>query len=253
MSRPATRLLAMLELLQERGTATGPQIAQRLGVDRRTVRRYVSALQELGIPVEGERGRGGGYRLRPGFRLPPLMLSDDEALAVVLALAASRQLGLGSDHVAVDGALAKLRRVLPDALRARAEDLEAVLGFTAPAGRAAPAPGATILLLANAVRRGRRIHARHETSDGAVTHRELSPYGLVLHRGRWYLAAYDHAREAMRIFRVDRLGTPRLGVAARAAPEGFDPVAHVVGALVDVPWERHADAELDAAARRLGG
>src|SRR5215208_7534506 len=115
---PATRLLAFLEILQDRPFVTGQELAERLEVDLRTVRRYAAAVQQLGFPVEGERGPAGGYRLRPGYKLPPLMLSEDEATAVVLGLAAARRLGLG-DADGADGALVKIHRVLPDALRRR--------------------------------------------------------------------------------------------------------------------------------------
>lgn len=132
MLATTARLLELLELLQARPVATGAEIAGRLAVDRRTVRRYIAALQELGIPVEGERGVGGGYRLRPGYRLPPLMLTDGEAVAAVLGLAAARRLGLDGAAQAADQALAKIYRVLPAALRQRVEALEAALGCTAP-------------------------------------------------------------------------------------------------------------------------
>ena len=125
MLEPSARLLDLLELLQARPLITGREIADRLEIDRRTVRRYVAALQELGIPVEGQRGVGGGYRMRPGFRLPPLMLTEDDAVAVVLGLLAAGRLGAD-----VEDALAKIHRVLPDALRRRVEALEATLAFT---------------------------------------------------------------------------------------------------------------------------
>src|SRR5918994_1801138 len=118
MASPTSRLLELLELLQAQPLTTGREIADRLGVDARTVRRYVGLLQRLGIPIEGQRGVGGGYRIRPGYRLPPLMLGDDEAVAVVLGLLAAR----GS--AAVDGALAKINRVLPSTLRRQVEALE---------------------------------------------------------------------------------------------------------------------------------
>ena len=113
MLATTARLLELLEMLQERPVTTGGEIAGRLAVDRRTVRRYVAALQALGIPVEGERGAGGGYRLRPGYRLPPLMLTDDEAVAAVLGLSAARRLGLDIAADGADRALAKIHRVLP--------------------------------------------------------------------------------------------------------------------------------------------
>ncbi|MGH3132255.1 MAG: helix-turn-helix transcriptional regulator, partial [Gaiellaceae bacterium] len=130
MLAPTARLLDLLELLQTYPLTTGREIADRLGVDGRTVRRYVTALQDLGIPVEGQRGVGGGYRIRPGYRLPPLMLDDDQAVTVALGVIMARRLGLSSSAESVDGALAKIHRVLPDALRRRVEALEATLDFT---------------------------------------------------------------------------------------------------------------------------
>src|SRR5512144_2739225 len=123
MQTPTARLLELLELLQARPLTTGGEIAARLAIDRRTVRRYIAALQDLGIPVEGQRGVGGGYRVRPGYRLPPLMLSDDEAVVVVLGLIAAGRLGLSSSPEAVEGALVKIHRVLPDGLRRQVEAL----------------------------------------------------------------------------------------------------------------------------------
>src|SRR5882672_1813505 len=141
MLAPTSRLLELLELLQTRPLLTGTEIADRLAVDRRTVRRYIAALQELGIPVEGQRGVGGGYRVRPGYRLPPLMLNDDEAVVVVLGLVAARQVAPAGTTESVDGALAKIHRVLPEALRRRVEALETTLGFTTTAAAGAPVAG----------------------------------------------------------------------------------------------------------------
>jgi predicted DNA-binding transcriptional regulator YafY len=250
---PTARLLELLELLQTRPLVTGREIADLLAVDRRTVRRDISALQRLGNPVEGERGVGGGYRLRPGYRLPPLMLSEDEATAVVLGLTAARRLGLGADGA--DGALAKIHRVLPDALRRRVEALEAALAFTAPATTGEPPAGETALLLAEAIRRRRRIRVSYRSFAGEETKRELSPYGLVVHSGRWYLAAYDHARSALRTFRVDRIGRAAIGAVAMPAPDGFDALAHVSRSLAQVPWpwevEVLLELPIDEAKRRV--
>lgn len=243
---PTSRLLELLELLQARPVATGSELAGRLGVNRRTVRRYVAALQDLGIPVEGQRGSGGGYRLRPGYRLPPLMLSGDEAVVVVLGLTAARRLGLDTESPAADEALAKVFRVLPAELRRRAEALERALGFTAETTGAAPVAGADVLLLADAVRRRRRVRARYRSFAGEVSLRELSPHGLVVHAGRWYLAAFDHGRGEARTFRVDR--TSRLALLdgpAEPPPDGFDPVAQVTASLARVPWAWEAEVLLD--------
>src|SRR5919108_2629067 len=162
---PATRLLAFLEILQDRPFVTGAELAERLEVDGRTVRRYATQVQELGFPVEGERGPAGGYRLRPGYKLPPLMLTEDEATAVVLGLHAARRLGLPTS----DEALAKIHRVLPARLRARTESLENV-AFTAPTG-IAPA-SETALTLADAAERKRRVTARYTSHGGEETRRD---------------------------------------------------------------------------------
>jgi predicted DNA-binding transcriptional regulator YafY len=237
----------MLEMLQAHPLMTGREIAERLGIDARTVRRYTAALQALDIPVEGQRGVGGGYRMRPGFRLPPLMLNDEEAVAVVM--------GLIGTSGPVDGALAKILRVLPAPLRARVEALEQSLGFTAlPSG--APVGGAVALALADAIRRRRRVRFAYRSFSGDATQRDVSPHGLVVHAGRWYLAAHDHGRDDLRTFRVDRmtsLAVAREGAVQPAA--GFDAVAYVSLSLTRVPWtwevEVLLDLPLDEAAARL--
>jgi predicted DNA-binding transcriptional regulator YafY len=256
MLAPTARLLELLELLQARPLTTGREIAAALDVDPRTVRRYIEALQELGIPVEGQRGVGGGYRVRPGFRLPPLMLSEDEAVVVVLGLVAARREGLDGERGSVDGALAKVHRVLPDTLRRKAEALEATLAFTRAARQGAPVAGESVLLIADAIRRRRQIRTEYRTHAGERSRRALSPHGLVFHAGRWYLAAFDHLRDALRTFRVDRMSSiTLLREAAVAAPAGFDAVEHVSAALAQVPWGHEVevvlDLSLDEARRRL--
>jgi predicted DNA-binding transcriptional regulator YafY len=243
---PTARLLELLELLQAQPLLTGREIADRLEIDPRTVRRYVGALQELGIPVEGQRGVGGGYRIRPGYRLPPLMLTDDEAVTVALGVQAAGRLGLSGSAEAADGALLKIRRVLPDGLRRRVEALEATLDFTSRARKVAPVRGDTVLLLADVIRRRRRVRGTYRAFSGEETRRELSPHGLVVHSGRWYLAAHDHLRDDLRTFRVDRMR--RLRAIAEAAvdpPDGFDAVAYVSTSLARVPWHWEVEVVLD--------
>jgi predicted DNA-binding transcriptional regulator YafY len=254
MPTPASRVLELLELLQTRPLTTGREIADRLAINGRTVRRYVETLQELGIPVEGERGVGGGYRLRPGYRLPPLMLGDDEAVAVALGLIAAGRQGLSS----AEGALAKIQRVLPELLRRRVEALETTLGFTMPPTVGSPVAGQTVLLLADAIRRRHRVRARYRSFEGEETERELSPHGLVVHSGRWYLAAHDHARRDLRTFRVDRMSrVSAVDRSALAPPAGFEPVDHVSRSLARIPWpweiEVVLDLSVDQAAQRLPG
>jgi predicted DNA-binding transcriptional regulator YafY len=255
MASPTSRLLELLELLQARPLTTGREIADRLGIDARTVRRYVGVLQNLGIPIEGQRGVGGGYRIRPGYRLPPLMLGDDEAVVVVLGLLATRASGPDATSDAVDGALAKINRVLPATLRRQVEALEETLGFTTTT-RGAPADAAAVLMLADAIRRGRRLRATYRTFSGEESERELSPHGLVVHSGRWYLAAHDHTRDEPRTFRVDRMWRTALAEGAFVPPpEGFDAVAHVTHSLASVPWKWEVevllDLPVDEAAQRI--
>jgi predicted DNA-binding transcriptional regulator YafY len=255
MPSPTSRLLELLELLQARPLTTGREIADRLRIDARTVRRYVGVLQELGIPIEGQRGVGGGYRIRPGYRLPPLMLGDDEAVVVVLGLLATRGNGADGSSAAVDGALAKINRVLPSTLRRQVEALEETLGFTTTTA-GAPADAAAVLLVADAIRRRRRLRTGYRTFAGEESERELSPHGLVVHSGRWYLAAHDHARDDLRTFRVDRMWRTALAdTSALAPPEDFDAVAYVSRSLASVPWtwevEVLLDLPVDEAAKRL--
>ena len=256
MLTPTARLLELLELLQAQPLITGRQISDRLGIDPRTVRRYVEALKDLGIPVEGQRGVGGGYRIRPGYRLPPLMLTDDEAVAVALGVQAAGRLGLSGSADAVEGALVKIHRVLPDGLRRRVEALEATLDFTGGAKRGAPVRGDAVLLLADAIRRRRRIRTTYRAFSGEETRRELSPHGLVVHSGRWYLAAHDHLRDDLRTFRVDRMRRLRVVAdPAEAPPDSFDAVAYVSTSLARTPWrwevEVHLELSVDEAARRV--
>ena len=236
---PATRLLAFLEILQDRPFVTGQELAERLEVDLRTVRRYAQAVQQLGFPVEGARGPAGGYRLKPGYKLPPLMLTEDEATAVVVGLHSARRLGVPTS----EKALAKIQRVLPARLRARTESLEKV-AFTSPEGT--PPASETALTLAEAAQRGRRVSAQYTSYEGAETDRDLSPYGLVVHGGRWYLAAYDHGREDLRTFRVDRMRSVEMHGAGRPPEPGFDAVEHVLRSFARVPWTHECVVELSS-------
>src|SRR3954467_2995142 len=138
MYSPTTRVLTVLELLQSRHRVTGAEIAERLEVHIRTVRRYIATLEELGMPVAAERGRYGAYRLMPGFKLPPLMLNEEEALATTVGLLAARRLGLGGTAAGVEGGIVKLERVLPLPLRERVRAVEETLVLDLPGSRAEP-------------------------------------------------------------------------------------------------------------------
>jgi predicted DNA-binding transcriptional regulator YafY len=235
MYHPTTRVLAVLELLQAHPGLSGSELARRLEVDRRTVRRYVEMLQDLGIPVEAERGRYGGYRLRPGFKLPPLMLTEDEALAVTLGLLAAQRLGLTAAAPAVEGALAKVERVLPTAVGERVRTVQETLGFTLVPPAQPPADTATVLALTMAVQRAQRVRLDYRSFRGEQTERTLDPYGVVFHAGRWYAVGHDHLRGEVRIFRLDRVLRVELLEATFQRPTGFDSTSYLLAALPKVP------------------
>jgi predicted DNA-binding transcriptional regulator YafY len=246
LSTPTSRLLALLELLQERPLITGRQIGEHLRIGPRTVRRYIASLEELGIPVEGQRGAGGGYRIRPGYRLPPLMLTNDEAVLCSLGLLVAQRLGLDSENDAAEGARAKLHRVLPTTLRRQVEALESSLGFTTPPLTGVPPQSDTMLDLAGAIRRRRLVRLAYRSHEGERSQRRVSPYGLVVHGGRWYLAAHDHDRGEPRTFRVDRIsGIAVVEGALQDPPHDFDPVAYVSSSLARVPWAWEVEVLLE--------
>ncbi len=257
MSRPTTRLLAFLELLQDRPGIGGQELADRLEVGPRTVRRYATKLQELGIPVEAQRGPAGGYRLRRGYRMPPLMLDNDEGTAVTLGLLTARRLAIDSSEPAVDSALAKILRVLPAPLRERALAIHEAVDVAQPARPSEPAPTETVVALAQAIRRNRRVRIRHRALDGRETTRDVDPLGIVFHTNRWYLAAYDYLREERRTFRIDRvLAVDERSSSRRPIPDDFDPVDHVMRSLAQGGWRHEVEvvfhATLDDVERRVG-
>jgi len=243
----AARVLALLELLQARPGLTGPELAARLEIDQRTVRRHLATLEALGVPVVAERGRYGGYRLLPGYKLPPLMLTGDEAVAVVLGLLAAVRTGLHTAAPAVASAQAKIDRVLPAELRERTRAVADTLGFSTSARAAVGAPAAEVLLaLGQATRDHRRVRLRYTSWAGEASERELDPFGLVFHAGRWYVTGHDRLRDAVRTFRLDRIGEVREVGAAVAPPAGFDAVGTVVAGLAGVTWANPVEVLLHA-------
>jgi predicted DNA-binding transcriptional regulator YafY len=241
MSRPASRLLAFLELLQSRPVVDGRAAATDLGVTERTIRRYAVALHDIGIPVDGQPGVGGGYRLRAGTRLPPLMLSDDEATAVAFGLVVAERRGItGGD------ALAKIMRVLPERLGRRIERLRDEVTLLGEPASAPPASSETLLVVAEAVRRRRSLEIDYVRADGRASHRVIEPLGLVSRRGRWYVPAQDRASGELRTFRADRIGRAEIGDPAAPREPSFDPAAHVIRMLARLPYEWRVEVLVDA-------
>lgn len=239
MARSAAHVLTLLELLQSGGVRTAAELADRLGVDQRTVRRYVDHLVDLDVPVESVRGRYGGYRLAAGYRMPPLMLSDDEALAVLLGLVAGQRAGLmTAAGTASETAAAKVRRVLPRRLADRLAAVLESLAFTAEP-REFPAPDAGVLLaVADAVHHHRPVSIRYATADGRRSERTLHPYGLVAHAGRWYVTGADPGIGEDRTFRLDRIAEVRPLPGSFEPPVGLDPAQRVLSGLAQAPY-RH--------------
>ncbi|WP_225727270.1 MULTISPECIES: YafY family protein [unclassified Nocardia] len=252
MTRPTARVLALLEILQTGGIHTVGQLSARLGVDERTVRRYITHLTDLDIPVLSMRGRYGGYRLAPGYRMPPLMLSDDEALAVLLGLLAGRRAGWSTAAVhAADSAAAKLRRILPETLAARLETLLRTVEFTTE-----PRPGTTpeigiLLLLAEATRDRRPVAITHLGRDGRRGDRTVHPYGIVAHAGRWYVTGADSTSGETRSFRLDRITTATALPGTFTPPDEFEPAAHLLSALARMPYRHEVSVRVQGTAAQI--
>ncbi|SEC13872.1 YafY family protein [Streptomyces sp. PAN_FS17] len=213
----SARLLRLLSLLQAHRDWSGAELAGRLGVTPRTVRRDVDRLRELGYPVNASPGTGGGYQLGAGAELPPLLLDDDEAVAVAVGLRTAAGQGIEGIGETSVRALAKLEQVLPNRLRRRVGALNA---FTVPMLRG-PQPSAVdpavLTELANLCRDSERLRFEYRDHEGASTRRSIEPHRLVCSERRWYLVAWDLDREDWRTFRVDRV-TPKPPHGPRFAP-----------------------------------
>jgi len=200
----------MLELLQDRPGITGPALADELGVTTRTIRRYVVTLQDMGIPVEPAAGRTGGYWLRPGFRMPPLMFSAEEAIGLAVALLNTRTSNTATLPTPVANALGKIERALPQELANQIATIRE--GFRMaenpwPESDAFPNPLVLATLIQGAMT-NQRCWIRYGRPDGDLTDqtaREVDPYGVIAYYGRWYMHGWCHLRKGPRTFRVDRV------------------------------------------------
>ncbi|WP_052664617.1 helix-turn-helix transcriptional regulator [Nitriliruptor alkaliphilus] len=207
---PTVRLLRLVALLQQRPEWAGPELADRLEVTPRTVRRDISRLRDLGYAVDAVPARGGGYRLRAGSALPPLVLTDDEAVVLAVGLRAATLSGVSDSSDTAVSALAKLEQLLPGRLRARVAALgEDVISLGGGAVGAATDP-AVLAALALACRRAERVALAYTDARGATTRRDVDAYRVVHAGHRWYLVAHDVRRAAWRTFRVDRVGSAEL-------------------------------------------
>jgi predicted DNA-binding transcriptional regulator YafY len=239
MQRPATRLLAVLELLQAHGRLPGSVLAAKVGVDIRTLRRYIAALEDLGIPVMAERGRHGGYALVAGFKLPPMMFTDDEALALSIGLLAARQLGLANAAPATASARAKLERVMPAKLQRRARAIDETVAVDLAQGIAAAGDNEALHTLSTAAQARQRVRLRYRNPQGEASERDFDPYGLVWRSGGWYVVGHCRLRGGVRSFRLDRILEVTALPASFGRPEGFDARGHLDHSIATLP-RRHA-------------
>lgn len=226
MYDPIMRVLTVLEILQTRESVSGAELAQRLEVNSRTVQRYIARLQDLCIPVESTRGVGGAYRLKPGFRLPPMMFTDEEAFALTLGLRALRYLGLSAFAPAAEGAAAKLGRVLPDSLRESASAVDEVVAVE-PGPWVVSTSAESLICVCSAIRTRRLLVFDYQSHDRTFSHREVEPYGLVHMDGRWYMVGRCRMRAALRTFRLDRVSELEQTNETFERPGHFDAKAHL--------------------------
>ena len=203
MYSPTTRLLAILELLQSQPQMSGSQLAERLEISKRTVRRYIVMLQDMGIPIEAERGPQGAYYLGRGDKLPPLMFNNAEALALVMGLLAIRAFQLPIETAAIEGALAKIERVMPEALLDQVRALQTAIMFSASPPTLLQ-PG-FVSLLSVAVQKEQRVYLHYLAFNGDSSAGTFDPYGIVYHMGYWYTVGFCHLRQDLRTFRIDRI------------------------------------------------
>ena len=208
MADPTSRILRLLSLLQTHRFWSGLELADRLEVSPRTLRRDIDRIRELGYPVKASRGIAGGYQLQAGASLPPLLLDDDEAIAIAVGLRTATGGSVAGIEEASLRALAKLEPVLPTRLRRRVHALGA---FTEPLTYRRPATidAETLITLAQACRDDERLQFEYRRRDGQTATRAVEPHRLVSVGQRWYLVAWDVHRQDWRTFRVDRLASPR--------------------------------------------
>ncbi len=249
MLETSARLLRLLALLQTPRDWTGGELAERLGVSGRTVRTDVERLRTLGYPVLATRGSAGGYRLGAGASMPPLLLDDEEAVAVAVGLRTAAG-GVAGNAEASLRALAKLRQVMPSRLRHRVNTLQTYT-VPVPSDRPGPAVAPDVLTaLAAACRAHERLRFDYTTHAGDAVRREVEPYRLVTWGRRWYLLAFDLDRAGWRTFRVDRL-TPRVPTGPRFTPRDLpdgDVADYVSGRVSAAAWRYRARVTVHAPA-----
>jgi predicted DNA-binding transcriptional regulator YafY len=255
MANTSARTLRLLSLLQTHRFWPGSELSKRMGVSPRTLRRDIDRLRELGYPVQAQRGNEGGYQLAAGAALPPLLLDDEEAVAIAVGLQAAAHGGIEDIAESSVRALAKVTQVMPARLRHR---VEALTAMTVPAtwGTTAQASVAPDILtnVALACRDTERIRFSYTAANGQQTARHVEPHRLVSLGHRWYLVGYDLERHDWRSFRMDRVAEPPRATGARFRPRELpaeDAAAFVRAGIRDKPATYDAEAIIDAPAETV--
>jgi predicted DNA-binding transcriptional regulator YafY len=254
MANTSSRTLRLLSLLQTHRYWPGPELADRLEVSVRTLRRDVDRLRELGYPVRAQRGVDGGYQLDAGAALPPLVLDDDEAVALTVALLNSTRATADTVAEASVRALAKVVQVMPKRLRRRVDAVRAVTDLTTFGGTGPSVAPEVLTTVAQACRDNERLDFDYVAADGAGSRRHCEPMRLVWLGRRWYLVAYDLVRHDWRSFRLDRVSAPR-GTGARFAPRRLpakDAATFVRARFADLPAARPIVVTVAAPAELVG-
>ncbi len=249
MYSPTTRLLTVLELLQSYKRMSGSEIARRLEVDARTVRRYIVMLQDIGIPIEAERGPYGSYQLMRGYKLPPLMFTDTEAVALTLGLLAIREFRFPVDIAAVEGALAKTERVIPEKLLQQVRSLQEAITFNVPSPPTV-LQNEFVVTLSQAVHLHQRVHLQYRSWGGEESERDFDPYGIVFSEGFWHTVGYCHLRQDVRIFRLDRILIVEPREQTFDRPEDFDAIGHVLHSIAFLPGAKEVEVILETTVER---
>ena len=254
MLETSARLLRLLSLFQARRDWTSAELAIRLNVTTRTIRNDVARLRALGYPVEARPGVAGGYRLGPGRSLPPLLLDDEETVAVAIGLRTAANGSVAGIEEASVRALAKLQQLLPSRLRHR---VSAFASSALPVPSRGPQVDPDVLtFIASACRDHERLRFDYRTHSGTASRRSVEPYRLVNDRRRWYLVAWDADRDDWRTFRADRI-EPRPPAGPRFTPRALPPdreiAAQVARGVGEAPWRYRARVIVHAPAAHVRG
>ncbi len=258
MASPSERMLRLLSLLQSHRDWGGAELAGRLEVSPRTLRRDIDRLRSLGYPVDASPGIDGGYRLAAGASMPPLVLEDDEAVALVVALRASSRFALSGTAEASVDTLAKVIQVLPPRLRRRAEDVARMTQTADWSESTTTVDPGVLATIATVARNSERLEFSYRDRTGTEEDRHVEPIRLVMLGRHWYLVAYDLMRHDWRTFRVDRVHTPHsTGAQFRPRPVPTGDAAEYVRSSIQIAttrWEIEVEAETDGdeARRRVG-